>query len=243
MVRLTATNSYGRISIIDGRGWLSIECINVTTNQYLDRSPYPLSGSLTRAGLNETVAFTGCLGIYSGTIPEVEVTLYWGLRPGGILHVRHSLTRERGGKWRLTDPKTAKSRRILPLTSLGLDALQRARVIGAELRLQAGERWEDNDLVFPTRNGTSVREAQVLAEFPKELKRAGLPRRRRHDLRHTFATQLFALNKHPRAVQDLLGHSHVNTTLDVYTGSVSGVVAEAIGDLDRAIRMADELAG
>ena len=111
------------------------------------------------------------------------------------------------------------------------------------MRLLAGGRWEDNSLVFPTRNGTPVREAHVLAEFHKELKKAGLPRRRLHDLRHTFATQLFALNKHPRAVQDLLGHSHVNTTLDVYTGSVSAVMADAIADLDRAIRIADEMAG
>jgi len=162
---------------------------------------------------------------------------------GGILHVRHSLTRERGGKWSLTEPKTAKSRRMLPLTSLGLESLQRARVIGMELRLLGGERWEHNDLVFPTRNGTPVREAHVLAEFHKELKEAGLARRRMHDLRHTFATQLFALNKHPRAVQDLLGHAHVNTTLDIYTGSVSEIMADAISDLDRTIRLADDLAG
>lgn len=67
---------------------------------------------------------------------------------GAILHVRHLLTRERGGKWSLTEPKTAKSRHMLPLTSLGLETLQRARAIGAELRLLAGEHWEDNSNTY-----------------------------------------------------------------------------------------------
>ncbi len=69
----------------------------------------------------------------------------------------------------------------------------------------------------------------MLAEFHKGLKLAGLAQRRMHDLRHTFATQLFALNKHPRAVQDLLGHAHVNTTLDIYTGSVSAMMSRCPG--------------
>jgi integrase len=49
-----------------------------------------------------------------------------------------------------------------------------------------------------------------------------------HDLRHTYATLLFARNVHPRIAQDLLGHTRIDMTPDLYTGSVSGAAREAV---------------
>src|SRR5262249_20868889 len=61
---------------------------------------------------------------------------------------------------------------------------------------------------------------------------AGLPKRRMHDLRHTYATRLFALGQHPRAVQDLLGHSRFEITMNLYTATVPEVVREAADRMD-----------
>ena len=38
-----------------------------------------------------------------------------------------------------------------------------------------------------------------------------------HDLRHTYATRLFELGEPAKVVQELLGHSDVSTTLNIYT--------------------------
>src|SRR5581483_11282781 len=80
--------------------------------------------------------------------------------------------------------------------------------------------WADVDLVFPSATGTPLNESHVLARFQRVLEAAGLPKRCMHDLRHTYATRLFALGQHPRAVQDLLGHSRFEITMNLYTATV-----------------------
>ncbi len=63
--------------------------------------------------------------------------------------------------------------------------------------------------------------------FHRGLKRAGLPRLRVHDLRHTAATHLLNKGVHPKVVQDLLGHSTIAITLDTYSHVMPGLAKEA----------------
>jgi integrase len=85
----------------------------------------------------------------------------------------------------------------------------------------------------PNGQGRPIRQDKTLAEFKAVQRAVGItPPRRLHDLRHTFATQLYARGVHPRAAQELLGHSRIEMTLDLYTGSVSDVLIDAGGLLD-----------
>jgi len=88
------------------------------------------------------------------------------------------------------------------------------------------------DLVFPSTHSTPLNESHVLPRLQRVLADAGLPKRRMHDLRHTYATRLFALGQHPRAVQDLLGHSRFEITMNLYTASVPEVLREAADRMD-----------
>ena len=54
------------------------------------------------------------------------------------------------------------------------------------------------------------------------LAKAGLPRIRIHDLRHTAATQLLERGVHPKVVQEMLGHSTITLTLDTYSHVCQG---------------------
>ena len=74
----------------------------------------------------------------------------------------------------------------------------------------------------------------MLVAFKNVLKGAGLLERRSHDLRHTYATDLYAADVHPRSVQKLLGHSRLDMTIDPYAGSVPEALREAVERLDRA---------
>ena len=38
-----------------------------------------------------------------------------------------------------------------------------------------------------------------------------------HDLRHSAATILLAMNVHPKVVQEILGHSQISVTMDLYS--------------------------
>ena len=57
----------------------------------------------------------------------------------------------------------------------------------------------------------------VLHMLQRALKRAGLPRIRFHDLRHTRATMLCRRKISLRDIQLWLGHSTYQTTADIYT--------------------------
>jgi integrase len=65
------------------------------------------------------------------------------------------------------------------------------------------------------------------------VREADVPAYSLHALRHTFATALLARNKSPKVVQDLLGHSSITVTLDLYTASLDDLGREAVDALDQ----------
>jgi hypothetical protein len=71
--------------------------------------------------------------------------------------------------------------------------------------------------VFTSSIGTMLDERNVRREFYAVLKGQNLPRIRPHDLRHSCATILLAAGEHPKVVQEMLGHSSVQLTLDTYS--------------------------
>ncbi len=72
--------------------------------------------------------------------------------------------------------------------------------------------------------------------FHKLLEKAGLPRIRFHDLRHSMATILLAANVHPKVVQERLGHSNMAITMDVYSHVLAPIQQEAARKLDEMFR-------
>ena len=95
------------------------------------------------------------------------------------------------------------------------------------------------DYIFCDRMGGPLRRQNVKRRsFDPILKRAGLPKIRLHDLRHTHATLLFAANVHPKIVQERLGHSRIGITLDTYSHSQPDMQQEAADVMDNRITSA-----
>lgn len=154
------------------------------------------------------------------------------------LTVRHTIVRQGNKGYAFAEPKTRSSRREIPMPAAVIDALRRQRIRATELQLLARD-WPDLDLVFPSAIGTPIRETKYIEVFHETLEHAGLRRRRIHDLRHTYATRLFALNNHPRAVQELMGHSSFEITMNIYTASVPSVLRDAANSLDAMFHVPD----
>ena len=131
--------------------------------------------------------------------------------------VRHK-KRADGGGYALEAPKTAKSMRRIKLAEIACAALHRQKARDAAMRLAAGADWHDEGLVFPDTHGWAQRGNHILQrKFQPLLKRVGLPLIRLHDLRHTAATLLLRQSINPKIVSEMLGHTTVAMTLDVYS--------------------------
>jgi len=87
-----------------------------------------------------------------------------------------------------------------------------------------GDLYRDHGLVFTSEVGTVINPTNLRRRsFAPLLERAGLPRIRVHDLRHTCATLLLVRNMHPKYVHELLGHATVAITLDTYSHVIPGM--------------------
>jgi integrase len=178
------------------------------------------------------------------------LALHCGLREGELLglkwadvdlsgeaatvQVRRTLSETRTGH-KFEKPKNGKGR-SLRCSHKATEALKRHRARQGEERLRLGSLWQDNDLVFPTTTGTTMSGTNLLGRhFKPLLKRAELPAIRLHDLRHTCATILLMAGKHPKYVQELLGHASISITLDTYSHVIDGMDG-GLGDaMDEAL--------
>ncbi len=150
------------------------------------------------------------------------------------LHVRRTLSQTRTGHI-FEKPKNGKGRSA-KCSHKATEALKRHRARQNEERLGMGSLWQDDGLVFPTITGTTMSGTNLLGRhFKPLLRRAGLPPIRLHDLRHTCATILLMAGKHPKYVQELLGHASISITLDTYSHVIEGMDGGLADAMDEAL--------
>ncbi|MFI8767850.1 tyrosine-type recombinase/integrase [Streptomyces sp. NPDC053792] len=151
-----------------------------------------------------------------------------------VLYVRQQIQRRRGVLYD-DDPK-GRRRRAVPLPAMCIAPLRWHRMRQNDQRARAGEAWKGSDYVFTTRTGSPVEPRNVYRSFTRVAASAGLRVIRLHDARHGCATLLTAAGVAPRVVMEILGHSQISITMDVYTHVVQGTQREAISHMDRLLK-------
>jgi len=134
------------------------------------------------------------------------------------------------------EPKTQKSRRNIEVAPFALAALLEHQIQQEEAKQKAGEYWEDHDYVFCTAIGKHLNPNHVVDDLKRLLKRGNLPDIRFHDLRHSVASLMFAMEIHPKIVQELLGYSTISITMDIYSHMLPGMQQEAVKKLDQVLK-------
>lgn len=150
----------------------------------------------------------------------------------GTLRVEQTVQRV-GGRLIFKEPKTRKSRRKLTMPATVAQSLRAHRDRQRWEADRAG--WVDHDLVFPNGYGGPMEPSNVLARFKKVLAGAGLPPQRFHDLRHYAASFLVAQGVPMRVVMDILGHSQMSTTSDLYSHVMPAAHRDVADLIDRAL--------
>lgn len=98
----------------------------------------------------------------------------------------------------------------------------------------ANAKWQEKELIFCNIYGSFLNPDTVWSLFKKLLKEAELPDMRFHDLRHSVATILLAAKIDLKVVSELLGHSSVAITADIYAHVLpeqQQEVVDKMGDL------------
>ena len=180
-----------------------------------------------------------------------KITLFTGMREGevlgltwdcldfkhGTLLIKQQLRREqqKGGKYYFSPPKNNKSRVLsLAPSVIQLFRLQKLKQNG--MRLEAGNLWEENNLIFSNQTGGFLSYRTVYDCFKRIMDRIGSPATRFHDLRHTYAVMAIKSGDDIKTVQENLGHATAAFTLDVY-GHVTALMKQASADrMEQLIR-------
>ena len=171
---------------------------------------------------------------------EIILALYLGLRKGEIrglkfsdfnleertVHIQRQLAMDMklqsGGieveKYQLVerDPKTEKSNRILRVPTIVMVELEKRKQRVQIQKIQAGDRYQDNDYVCCQKNGLPHGPHSLNKEIGVICENNSLPHITVHGLRHMFATILLERDVSIAKISGMLGHSSVHTTFEYY---------------------------
>ena len=148
-------------------------------------------------------------------------------------------------------PKTKTSCRTIRLLDSTLELLEKHKQKQNKEKVSLGKNWQPveggEDLVFTTKNGKPVRGlnvAETLNNYVKSINKKEeinaakegrepvyFERITPHTLRHTFATRAFESGIPPKVVQQILGHSSLEMTMDLYTHVTEDVQSREIQKL------------
>ncbi|MCK8680228.1 site-specific integrase [Streptomyces lichenis] len=131
------------------------------------------------------------------------------------------------------ETKTEASSATLPLPRICVTALQLRKKEQEAAKQTAGELWSDSDFVFTTRYGTPIEPRNFNRAFTGRTTQAGVRVIRLHDTRHTCGSLLAALDVHPRIAMQILRHSKIAVTMEVYTHVPSEATRKALRKLGK----------
>ncbi len=134
-----------------------------------------------------------------------------------------------GGALVFSEPKTDRSRRTVPLSPAVVTMLRRHKTAQAAEKLRAANQWRDSGLVFTNEFGGPVDPRNLLRVIETAAMAANVEGVGVHTLRHSAAVGWLESGVHIKAVADLLGHSSISITGDIY-GHTSDDTARAAVD-------------
>ena len=139
----------------------------------------------------------------------------------GITKVRRQVARV-DGQIKEAPLKTKNSYRTVTISQQAIEVLK------------AQKKKTNDTYVFPSPNGGPISPDSVNNMLKRVLERAGIPKVRFHDLRHTFATIALQNGVDIKTVSGMLGHFSAGFTLDTYahvTTSAQKEAAQTMGNI------------
>src|SRR5690625_2919070 len=147
------------------------------------------------------------------------------------IYVQRAIKKSKEG-WELEDLKNSSSYRSITMSESLLFELKTHKNIQNEHKFRLGKDYNDQGFVAATKRGTFILPSNLSRSFRTIRKKLDIKQIRFHDLRHTHASLLFSLKEHPKVVQERLGHSSIEMTMDTYSHMMPNMQESAAKKLD-----------
>jgi|FLYM01.1.fsa_nt_gi integrase len=158
----------------------------------------------------------------------------------GLLSVTRAAVEVRGQVRERELTKSSSSRRAIELDEVDVQALRQHRKQQLEEQLAFGGQWREPERVFASPVGGRIYPPDITKAFHALTDRAGLPRIRLHDIRHTLATLMLKDGEITKVVTERLGHSTTAYTQDAYQEVMPGMQRDAARRFRRKLLRHDE---
>lgn len=158
----------------------------------------------------------------------------------GAVTIHQSLIHTSSGNF-IQDPKTAGSRRTVAISPDTVEAL-RERLLAwrhekmLEEKVYGPGSYIGTGLIFPGEADKPLDPRSFTRSFERLSRRAGVPRIRFHDLRHTHATLMLAATTHVKVMSERLGHSNISTTMNTYAHVLPSMQRDVAAAVDAILR-------
>ncbi len=173
--------------------------------------------------------------LFTGMRRSELLGLKWGDVEIGKIHVCRSLHHLKDGRYIFTPPKSDKGNRPIDLSPSSILVLAEHKERQQAIRTMLGETLGKDDLVFSTPQGAPLRPNTITRAWGILAAKAGVTPIRLHDARHSHASLLLRAGVHPKIVQERLGHSSIQITLDIYSHVAPGLQEAAARSFDTLV--------
>lgn len=150
-----------------------------------------------------------------------------------ILHISRT-TNQISGEWVTGTPKSKSGTRDIPLTK---EAVKILNAVKERKRMNNIVPIQYHDTVFTSSNGKPIDNSSYNAALRKICDKAGIEKISMHILRHTFATRCIEGGMQPKTLQEILGHSSIDITMDIYVHVMEDVKNTEMGNAESALKV------
>lgn len=119
-------------------------------------------------------------------------------------------------------PKTERGTRVVSLDPETAAALRTHHRRQLEERMALGNSWQDTGLVFVCEDGRPIHPQRLSQWFAQQVRKAGLPPIRLHDVRHSYSTALIRAGVPVKTVSQRIGHASPTITMTIYQHVLPG---------------------
>jgi integrase len=155
------------------------------------------------------------------------LAIYTGMRRGEILRLRWKDINFQTRQIRILKSKTDAGERSITTSQFVIKALQDHFNEVINDKAKYSDKYTDNDFVICDELGKPISTSNFHKFWTRKLAATGVRKIRFHDLRHTCASLMFSAGVHPKVVQEMLGHSSIKVTLDMYSHMMPNMQADA----------------